>query len=316
LLAVYQLPVPTPYAVGPVNVYLIKNDPVTLIDVGPGTAKAGEVLKDMLSSLGVGIKEVKRIIITHAHPDHCGLAADIAGDSNATVFIHRLEEKKLRGSHDYFKERLPFVLEAGIPAEVLTEMAGERAKLPRPGLRGAVNVEILADETLVFDGGELMVMHLPGHSPGHVCLYDPERKYFFSGDFLLPHITPNPVLEPDPEQPGKRLPTLKQYLGGLDRVEALDITMVCPGHGGVFSDYKGVIEAGRRHHRFQFDRIMEKLRGRELSTFQLSREIYPNLKGWEVFLGLSEVQAHLDLLTEWGKTYCFKKQGVVYYTNP
>jgi glyoxylase-like metal-dependent hydrolase (beta-lactamase superfamily II) len=115
LLAVYQLPVPTPYAVGPVNVYLIKNDPVTLIDVGPGTAKAGEVLKDMLSSLGVGIKEVKRIIITHAHPDHCGLAADIAGDSNATVFIHRLEEKNYGEAMTISKNGCPLCWKPAFP---------------------------------------------------------------------------------------------------------------------------------------------------------------------------------------------------------
>lgn len=315
MLAVYQLPVPTPYPVGRVNAYLIKNDPVTLIDVGPGTAKAGGALKEMLSSLGVDIKEIKRIIITHAHPDHCGMAMDIAGDSNATVIMHGLEQKHFQGSTDYFRARLPFFLEAGVPPKILAEFTGERFKPPQPGKHDNVHVELMTSETLDFDGGELTVLHLPGHSPGHVCLYDPERKYFFSGDFLLSHITPNPVMEPDPEYPEKRLPTLKQYLSGLEMVEKLDITVVCPGHGGVFSDYKGVIETARRHHQVQFDRIMEKLKGRELNAFQLSREIYPGLKGWDVFLGLSEIQAHLDLLTEWGKTHCFKKQGIAYYTN-
>lgn len=313
MLSVFQIIVPTPYAVGPVNVYLIKSDPLTLIDVGPNNAKAAKVLEGMLISLGSNVKDIKRIVITHAHPDHSGLASDIAHKSGATVLMHPWELKRMDKTTDLIKERLPYVIEAGVPQTVMAEMYGERDKLPRPNVDNCRVEELKNDDRIKFAGGELQVFHLPGHSPGHTCLYDPEQKTFFSGDFLLPHITPNPVIEPDPEKPGQRLPTLKQYLNGLDKVDRFNIGMVCPGHGGVFNDYRGAVNVARRHHESQFNTILNKLNGRDLNAYALSKEVYPNLHGWDIFLGLSEIQAHLDFLVEQGRISFSKEKGVSYY---
>lgn len=314
MLPVYQIIIPTPYAVGPVNIYLIKSDPITLIDVGPDNSKAEKTLRSMLESLGVNIKDIERIIITHSHPDHCGLAAKIAAEANASILVHGFEQKNFMGEQNYFKDRMRFIIETGIPAEVMQKVIKEKNNLP-PTLKNINTEAVLGNEILTFANGELHLLHLPGHSPGHLCLYDPNQKNFFSGDFLLPHITPNPFMEPDPEHPGQRLPALKQYLSGLDKVEKLDINFVLPGHGGVFNDCKSVIDTGRCHHKAQFNRIKEKLRANELNSYQISKDFYPNLKGWEIFLGLSEVQAHLDLLVEKQEISCFNKQGVNYYSN-
>ncbi|AGL01256.1 Zn-dependent hydrolase, glyoxylase [Desulfoscipio gibsoniae DSM 7213] len=314
MLPVYQMVIPTPYPVGPVNAYLIKGDPITLVDVGPDMPQAYKVLRDMLSSLDCRIEDIKRIVITHSHPDHCGLAAQVAKEANAVVLIHSLEESKLSGEPNFFKERISFVLETGIPPEVIQEIMADRDKLPHPSVQGVHTRLINGGESIDFDGGELQVMHLPGHSPGHLCLYNPEQKFLFSGDFLLPHITPNPLMEPDHDKPGCRLPALKQYLSGLDTLEKMDIAMVFPGHGGTFNDFNSVINVGRRHHNAQFERIKDKLRAGELNAFQLSRTIYPGLRGWQVFLGLSEIQAHLDLLVEKGQINCSQSQGVNYYS--
>lgn len=313
MLSVYQIILPTPYKVGPVNVYLIKNRPVTLVDTGADTPEAYKKLRSMLPLLGVDIEKVERIVLTHSHPDHSGLAVKVASVSGALVLAHQREMKKLTSEDDYFRERIPFIMETGIPAQWLRNMLGERDKLPRPVLRGVQIREVEGGENLEFGDGELKLLHLPGHSPGHMCLYDPGQKFFFSGDFMLPHITPNPLMEPDPGQPGRRLPALKQYLGGLSQVEQMNISVVFPGHGGSFSDCRGVIETARRHHREQVKLISRKLQGRELNTFQLCREIYPTLEGWEVFLGLSEIQAHLDLMAEEQAVGVCRRDGVVYY---
>ncbi|WP_347490818.1 MBL fold metallo-hydrolase [Desulfoscipio sp. XC116] len=315
MLPVYQLAIPTPYAVGPVNAYLIKSDPITLIDIGPDTPRADKFLRNMLASLDCRVEDIKRIVVTHSHPDHCGLAAQVAKAAGAAVLIHPLEESKLMGEPDYFRERLPFIVETGVPAEVVQEIIGERDKLPHPSVKGVHTKPMSGGETIEFDGGALKIMHFPGHSPGHLCLYAPEQKFFFSGDFLLPHITPNPLMEPDHDKPGSRLPALKQYLAGLDTLEKLEIAMVFPGHGGTFNDYRSVINVGRRHHRSQFARIKDKLKMGELSAYQISKAMYPDLKGWEIFLGLSEILAHLDLLVEKGRINCSNRQGVNYYSN-
>jgi len=314
LLSVYQIVIPTPYPVGPVNTYLIKNDPITMIDVGPDTPQAYKALQHMFESMDCRIEDIKRIVVTHSHPDHCGLAEQIAGVSKATVLIHPLEEGKIKGKQDFYKERMPSILETGIPADVLQEMIGEKDMLPEPALKGVQTKLMSGGESISFDGGELNIMHFPGHSPGHLCAYDSEQKLFFSGDFLLPHITPNPLMEPDHDKLGTRLPSLKQYLSGLNVLEKLAVTMVFPGHGGTFNDYFSVINVARRHHQEQFERIKTNLQSGEQNTYQLCKAIYPGLKRFGTALGLSEILAHLDLLVEKGEINCSKKQGVNYYS--
>ncbi len=313
MLSVYQIIMPTPYKVGPVNVYVIKNRPVTLIDAGADTPEAYKVLRHMLTLLGVDINDIERVLLTHSHPDHAGLAAAIAAESGAAMMAHEIEIQKLAGAEDPIKERIPYLLETGIALEEIQAIQTEREELPGVTMIKEKIHKLWDGDRLEFDDGVLQALHLPGHSPGHLCFYGPEQKFFFSGDFMISHISPNPLMEPDPDNPGRRLPTLRQYLRGLERVEQMDISVVFPGHGGAFSDYHGVIEGVRKHHDRQVNLMLDKLKDDELSTYQLCRKVYPKLKGWDVFLGLSEIQANLDLMMENRLVGCDKRGGVVYY---
>ena len=313
MLSVYEIVIPTPYPVGPVNAYLIKNDPITLIEIGPDTKEAAKTLHHMLDLLGCNITDIKRILITHYHPDHCGMVRDVAQESGAEVFIHPLDAAKITNRHDFYGERMPFILATGIPKSVLQEVIGDKDELPEPSLAGVRTTLVKGGEKLLFDGGELQIMHFPGHSPGHLCAYDQEQKYFFSGDFLLPHITPNPLMEPNQDNPQTRLPSLKQYLTGIDILSDMEIKMVFPGHGGVFNDYQQVIKVARRHHQEQFARIKELLKSGEMNTYQLCMAIYPGLKKFGISLGLSEVLANLDFMVESNLIGYTLKQGVNYY---
>jgi len=296
MLSVYQLAIPTPYPVGPVNIYLIKNEPLTLVDVGPDTAKAKEALREGLKSLGVDLSEIQRIFLTHSHPDHCGLAAWVNDASGAKIYAHPHELRRMTANSDHIKERMPFVIQSGLPDDKIAEVMGEKDKLPRPNLDGK-DVEVLyGGEAFECEGGSFQILHLPGHAPGHLCLYVPSQGYLFSGDFLLPHITPNPILEPDPENPSRRLPVLRQYFSGLQVLEKMNIKLVWPGHGGVFNDFRSVIKVGYEHHQRQFKNIKKVLGNERKSCYQVTRAIYPSLKGWNIFMGISEVQAHLDYL--------------------
>lgn len=313
MLSVYQVTLPTPYKVGPVNIYVIKNRPVTLIDAGADTPEAYKMLRHMLPQLGVNINEIERVLLTHSHPDHSGLAAKIAAESGAAIIAHHMEIQKMASTEDPISERLPYMLETGITITEIRAIQVDRDKLPGPTMIDAKIYEMQDGDLLEFETGVLQVLHLPGHSPGHVCFYSPEQKFFFSGDFMLSHITPNPLWEPDPDCPDRRMPTLSQYLQGLERVEKMDISVVFPGHGGSFSDYHGVIEAVRGHHDVQVKLMLDKLKGHELNTYQLCRKIYPHLGGWDIFLGLSEIQANLDLMMEKQLIGGYKRNGVVYY---
>lgn len=313
MLPVYQLSIPTPYPVGPVNIYLIKSRPYTLIDVGPDTLRAKNMVESGLRGLGVSLREIGRVMITHSHPDHCGLLNWIREYSGAELIMRDYECAKLTGAYDYLKDRVPLVLETGITSSAMEEIMGDRDKLSMSHIREEW-VKVVEDgDSFSFEDGVLKVLHFPGHCPGHICPWDPEGGNFFAGDFLLPHITPNPLLEADPRNPSKRVPGLSQYLSGLDRLEQMDVSVVWPGHGGVFNDYRSVIEQGRRHHERQCSTIMGILEKRRFNAFELSQILYPNLRGWEIFLGISEIQAHLDLLVSQSKLWTKRQENIVYY---
>lgn len=315
MLSVYQLSVPTPYPVGPVNVFLIKNEPLTLVDAGPDTPESKKALREGLKSIGVEIADIKRIFLTHSHPDHCGLAGWISRISGARIYAHPYELRRMTANSDHVKERMPFVIQSGLPAEEIAKVMGQKDRLPRPNL-DRNDVEVLhGGETFEYEGESVQVLHLPGHAPGHLCLFAPREGFFFAGDFLLPHITPNPIMEPDPENPSRRLPTLQQYLSGLQVLEQMDIKLVWPGHGGVFNDFRSAIKAGRKHHQKQFENIKNVLSTGRKNCYQISKEIYPSLKGWNVFMGISEIQAHLDFLYDRGELGGEFQNGVMYYWN-
>lgn len=312
MLPLHHIPLPTPYPVGPVNVYLIPSAPFTLIDAGPDTAEAKEELQKALAGLGLELSDIKRIVITHSHLDHSGLAGWLQSTVGAEVFLHPFELQRILSPQNFFSERLAFLKQAGLPPAAVERVIGMRDKLPAFDKKRAKALD--GGEELVFADGTLRVYHFPGHAPGHLCLYDPRAGNFFSGDFLLPDITPNPLVEFDPYQPGKRLLTLKIYMDNLRNVEDLEITKVWPGHGKAFSDYRKLISHYRVHHENRLANLWETLKANgEMTVYQLTRLVYPGLEGFNVFLGLSEIQAHLDVLNDRGLVFEFLRDGVSYY---
>lgn len=317
MLPFHPVAVPTPYPVGPVNAYVILSRPYTLIDTGPDTQEAREVLKKELEQVGVGLNEIERILLTHSHLDHSGLIDWFYQFSKPTLYIHSDELKKMMGSKSFLQQRIQFILETGTPEDIFRQLVEPRGDVACLVVSGKSIVKLVGGEELHFEDGLLKVYHLPGHAVGHLCFFDPAGGSFFSGDFLLPDITPNPVVEFDLDCPGKRFPTLRFYQEGLDRVDEMDIKAVWPGHGGVFSDYHRLIADFRQHHKERLNHIMEILYSKgEKNVYEVSRLLFSGLTGYDVFLGLSEVQAHLDVLVEQGLVKIKKQEKVLYYSSP
>lgn len=314
MLPVHHISLPTPYPVGPVNVYLILSEPYTLVDAGPETAEARKLLEEVLAARGLSLRDVKRVVLTHSHADHSSLAGWLQDVSGAKVFVHPLELDRILKPQNFFAERLPFLYETGCPRAVIEQMTAARDKLPMPKIRADEAVELTGGEELAFADGTLKVYHFPGHAPGHLCLYDPEGGNFFAGDFLLPHITPNPFVEFEPDHPGRRVHTLSIYLKGLKKVEAMAIKKVWPGHGEAFSGHRELIASYYEHHENRLGHLLEIMsKNGELTVFQLSRLVYPDLSGFDIFLGLSEIQAHLDVLHERGLISAREQEKVFAY---
>ncbi|MBP7331589.1 MAG: MBL fold metallo-hydrolase [Firmicutes bacterium] len=314
MLDINKIVIPTPYPVGPVNAYLIKNQPLTLIDPGPETADALSSLQEGLFSLGVAVKDIERVVLTHNHSDHSGLAAWLAEQAQARVFTHKLEIRKLTFEYSYYQERYPFFFESGLPDSELKDILDDTDPVAKPVLPEPFIEAVAGGEELHFDGGSLQVLHLPGHTSGHICLYNPVGRELLAGDFMLKHITPNPVMEADYPDFSKRSPALRQFLDSLKKIAEMDVRIILPGHGENIDDNRALAEKSLQHHERRLAAIQNMLEEKSMNAYQVMRLLYPKIKGFQIFLGISEVFAHLDYLLGTGRITREEHKGIgIYY---
>jgi len=314
MLEIHKITVPTLYPIGPVNCYMVKNRPYTLVDPGPKTAEAKKALLDGLASLGLTPADIARVVITHSHSDHSGLARWLGETAGAAVYVHRLEVRKLAFDYDFYQEKMHFLKDAGLPFEVLKEIQGDRDLVVKSGLPRSWVVALEGGEELEFEGGSLRVMHLPGHSSGHICLYEPESKIFLAGDFILKHIISSPSMEVDPADFTRRIPTLAQYMEGLKVMEELDIDLIMPGHGENIDDSRKAAARAQTHYARRLEEVCSILEGNSLSAYQIMRLLYPGLRGFQAFLGISAVFTHLDYLRSLGKVSMERRGEVSFFS--
>src|SRR5215213_1384429 len=218
-MKIHRISLPTPFYVGPVNVYLVQEDPLTLIDVGPRSDDTLKALRSGLDRLGHRLSDIKRIVISHAHADHYGLAQLVVEESGAEVLIHAWDAPAVSASSDYaaYRELLAVI---GVPREMIEKMEAGYEKFL--GFTYPMKkVEPLEDgDEIVFEHESLTVVHTPGHTPGSICLVRSSNRLVFSSDTVLKNITPNPVLSPDPYDETKRFQSLGEYLVSLARIRA------------------------------------------------------------------------------------------------
>ena len=299
-MRIQRIVVPTPFKVGPVNVYLIEEDPLTMIDTGPHTDEAIRALKDGLSKLGCGIASIKRIILSHAHADHFGMARLIADESDAKVYIHAWDAPDVTSDTDYgpFKQLLAG---AGVPHEVLDKLEAGSAQI-RQYERRLDSVEVLNDgDEITFEHESLSVVHTPGHTPGSICLMRGSNRLMLSGDTILKNITPNPVLNHDPINREKRFQSLGEYLVSLARIKSIAPTLLKGGHGDDIDDYDEYFNRLYHFTKSRQEKLISLLPPSGASAWDASLLLFPGARGENRFLALSETVAHLDFAVAEGK---------------
>jgi len=292
-MKIHRITVPTPFYVGPVNVYLIQEDPLTLIDAGPRDPGSLEALRSGLGSLGHKLSDIKRVIISHAHADHYGLARVVVEESGATAYIHEWDAPAVAAETDYRAYR-ELLIAAGVPDKIIDRMEAGYEKFK--GFAYPLDhVETLKDEDeILFEHESLSVVHTPGHTPGSICLVRTSNRLVFASDTVLKTITPNPILSPDPINPKRRFQSLGEYLVSLARVRALAPTLVKGGHGDDVIDFD---EHFHRMYRFTKSRqlkLMGLLPKEGTTAWEASMMLFPDAGGYHRFLALSETVAHLD----------------------
>lgn len=308
-----RIVVPTPYAVGPANVYVFTSDPITLFDCGPNTPATENALMLGLAAIGLAPEQIARIAISHAHPDHYGLAPRLRDLSGAQILVGERDLPKLV-DRSMLVATGRLLLQAGMPMDELMAI-GERERKLGADIRPLVEEAgpLRGGDRLAFEGFELDILHLPGHTAGHMCLYHPDSGVLFSGDTLLLDISPNPLIEPDPMDPSERRRSLIEYLESLDKLSTLPLTTVFPGHGPPIEDPRAVIEEIRSHHRRRTETLAGMLDDGGKSAWQLANELFPRLEGFDNFLAVSEVVAHIDLLVDQGLAEPVERDGITFY---
>jgi glyoxylase-like metal-dependent hydrolase (beta-lactamase superfamily II) len=322
--AIQRLPVPTPFRVGPVNCYLIEDDPLTLVDVGPNSGEALVALEAALGEHGHRVEDLERIVITHQHTDHLGLVGIVADRSGAEVcaldrLVPIVEDFTAHADRgDELAQAL--MLRHGIPADMVTALASMSRAFRGWGGSAPVTHVLHDGGQLAFAGRTFEVLHRPGHSPSDTVFWDAEAAVLLAGDHLIKHISSNPLIaEPlggRSGEPGRRRPrALIMYMESMRLTQAMPIETVLPGHGETFGDHVALIGERFAMHERRARKFAALIAERPRTAHEIAQVTWGNVAVTQAYLTLSEVLGHVDLLLERGEIVEEDEDGVVHFAS-
>ena len=314
---IIPISIPTPFYVGDVNIYLIKEDPITLIDVGPKTDEAAKTLREKLAQNGVQFSDIRRIALTHAHEDHCGLAKRVRDEAkDAEILVHDWETGHLFGRLAQENNKR-LLLRSGVPNAVFEQMRAlySEISLLTDSLEDG-GFSLLKDEMeLEFAAGSLKVLHTPGHTPGSCSFVREANRTLICGDCVLKRITPNPIVSSDPIDPNKRFPSLAEYLVSLAKLRGYSPTLAYGGHGEPVTDFDEIFNRYVRAIDERQRRVISLVSDSGSTAFEVAQLLFSRSFDNDVhrFLAISEAIAHLDYAESANKLTLELKDGVEVY---
>jgi glyoxylase-like metal-dependent hydrolase (beta-lactamase superfamily II) len=304
---IHVLPVPTPFAVGRVNCYLIEDDPLTLVDAGPNSGTSLTVLEAALGAHGRKVEDLERIVLTHQHIDHIGLAQILADRSGAEVCaLDALAPWLARyGSEidadDGFAQAV--MRRNGIPHEIAIALRAVTAQFRAWGSSVRVTRPLADGDVLEFADRSWRVHHRPGHSPSDTVFHDESSGVLLGGDHLIKHISSNPLISRplDGGEPAERPKALITYMSSMRATRELDVRIVYAGHGEPVEDHRTLIDERFAGHERRASKIAGILADGPKSGFEIAQEMWGNVAVTQAYLTLSEVLGHVDLLLDRGE---------------
>jgi glyoxylase-like metal-dependent hydrolase (beta-lactamase superfamily II) len=317
---IHRLAIPTPFAVGRVNLYLIEDDPLTLVDAGPNSGRSLDELESQLRGHGHRLEDIGLILVSHQHIDHIGLVSIVARRSGAEVacidrlvpFIESYGEAM--DSQDRFASAL--MLRHGISADVVQALQAVSVAFRAWGARADVTRTLRDGDVVELRDRRLEVGYRPGHSPTDTVFYDAETRHLLAADHLLAHISSNPLVTPLWMDKGRadvreRPHALMTYLDSLAKTREMDVDFVLPGHGEPITAHRDLIDARFELHRKRADKIHRLIEERSRTAHDLAQALWGNVAVTQAFLTLSEILGHTDILASEGRVIEVEEDGVV-----
>ena len=301
------LPVPTPFAVGRVNVYLVEDDPLTLVDTGPNSGTSLTTLEAALAEHGHRVEDLERIVVTHQHIDHIGLVQILADRSGAEVVALEALKPWLETyregmeAEDAFSEAI--MARNGIPQDVRMALRSVSVAFRAWGAAATVTQTVRDGDTIEFADRSWTVHHRPGHTPSDTVFHDAQRAELIAGDHLIRHISSNPLIS-RPLGGGdatERPQALVIYMQSLAQTREMELTRVLPGHGEEIHDHRDLIDERFRMHERRARKMLKLIAERPRTAYELAQAMWGNVAVTQAYLTLSEVLGHVDLLLNDGQ---------------
>jgi len=327
---VYRIKINVPFQVKFVCLYLFKlEDQYILIDAGFNSPAWKKKFLQEINTIGLSIENIDVCIITHNHLDHIGLIQEFKRKNpNIKIVMHNITNKILKWETDKSnkeeieKEALKISLEMkkyGLSEEERLRIVQFFTYWPKLRTYQAPD-EILHDNDKLLN--DLEIIWTPGHSFGHICVFDAKRKYLFSGDHILSRITPHignfiiPDFLADEYEDYNFRNVLDHYLQSLDRIDKLDSKIIFPGHQEIIYNPHERISAIKEHHKNRLNDISDVIKNNPLTPRKISQIHFgEDLDEINSFMALSEVLGHLLFLENQGKVQKFEKNGKFFYTS-
>lgn len=312
---IYRIPVPVPFPMKYIYCYLIRSEEGwTLIDAGFNYEEARQFWLEVFKELNIHPKEIKKIYLTHFHPDHFGLSGWLQELTEAPVYLSSIDYamvKRLWGAESKQVDKIrEMSLTNGVSEELTEQILVQMRKLekhvmPLPTLR------ILDTESVVFGDREWQVIDTPGHSDGHICFYDSAGKTIIIGDHILDKITPNVSL-----WPGCNPNPLQAYMDSLKKLGSMDIQTAYPAHGKIIENVNERIQQILVHHEERLDKMYE-LAKKGKTGFQVASEVFShmNLSPHQWRFALAETLSHLEYLFYSKRLKKTEEDSIVYYSS-
>ncbi len=312
---IYRIAIPVPFALKWVNCYLLRDgDGWVLVDTGLNYPTGVDTWKQFFAQTDIVPRDIRTIIITHFHPDHYGAAGMLQSWTGARVLMSETDHHTAGMAWNPVMARedirLQYLIGHGVPrptASAILESMAMRIDWVKP--EPQIDNFLKHGDEIAMGGGRWSVLVTPGHTDGHLCFYEPDRRLLLSGDHLLPHITSNISL-----WPGRSPNPLLDYLQSLAAIKGMPVHLVLPSHGPVFQTFTERISAMQEHHHQRLMAAVAAVNPGGTTAFEAMGRIFgSDLSLSDTRFAIAETLAHLEYLVMEGRLVKEVGETVLYF---